>query len=110
MDFEGDLRILTASPSINSFLVDLSGLFDNGVLLLALIGVVNFGNVLEDRVRGSGDDSELPPTHPSTIEVVSIAITSSCANDDSQWLISFAAFVGNFATGFSEFEHGQNGG
>ena len=78
MDFEGDARVLTVSSSINSFLMDLSG-----VLLLARIGVVNFGNVCEDRVRGSGDDSELPPTHPSTIGVASIAIVSICANDDS---------------------------
>jgi hypothetical protein len=75
MDFEGDARILTASSSINSFFTDPGGLFETGVLLLALIGVVNFGNVLEDRVRGSGDDSELPPIHPSTIGVTVIAIT-----------------------------------
>ena len=78
MDFEGDVRVLTVSSTINSFLMDLSS-----VLLLALIGVVNFGNVLEDRVRGSGDDSELPPTHPSAIGVAAIAIMSICANDDS---------------------------
>src|SRR5262249_10108327 len=87
-DFEGDARILAASSNINSFLTDPGSRFDTGVLLLARIGVVNFGNVLEDRVRGSGDDSELPPTHPSIIGVAAIAITSICAKDDSQSLIS----------------------
>jgi hypothetical protein len=75
MDFEGDARRLAAPSSISSFLIDL-GLFDTGVLLLERIGVVNFGNVLEDRVSGSGDDSELPPTHSSTTGVAVIAITS----------------------------------
>jgi len=84
MDFEGDARRLAELSSINSFLMDLGGgLFDTGVLLLARIGVVNFGNVLEDRVRGSGDDSELPPTQPSTTGVAVIAITSNFADDDS---------------------------
>jgi hypothetical protein len=69
MDFEGDARKLTAS-NINSFLTEPGGLFDTGVLLFALIGVVG-----EDRVKGSGDDSELPPTNPSIIDVTAIAIT-----------------------------------
>jgi hypothetical protein len=102
MDLEGDARTSTVSPRVNSFLMDLSGLLDAGVLLLALIGVVNFGNVLEDRVRGSGDDSELPSVHPLSIGVAAIAIASFRVNDGFQWRIS--------SSRWSEFERGQNAG
>jgi len=44
------------SPNVSCRLIDLLGRCDTGVLLLALIGVVNFGKVREDSVRGSGDD------------------------------------------------------
>lgn len=63
IDLLGDDRKSLSLSKLSCRLIDPPDRCDIGVLLRALIGVVNFGKVCEDSVRGSGDDIELPSTH-----------------------------------------------
>lgn len=98
MDFVGDARKSLSSSNTSCLFIDLPGRCDTGVLLRALIGVVNLGKVCEDSVRGSGDDSELPSIHPLTFGDSATIIVGIIRPFDLVWCALLRSFAGDVAS------------